>query len=146
MRRSVVLHLLLVASLASACAPARGSASPGASGPSPPESVTAAASTSPAARIPLPSGFPVPPGALPVPLPSDDPGLIGLWSSDRVGSAAYDFYLRALPDAGYRIVAVYPGGAAALIRFGLAGGAIWQLVLHAGPNETVAIEVRLDRP
>lgn len=146
MRRSVVVDLVLMASLASACAPGGGSASPAASGPSPPASVAAPASASPTERISLPGGFPVLPDAIPIPLPSDDPGLIGLWSSDRLGSAAYDFYLQALPGAGYRIVGVYPGGAAAVIRFCLADGAIWQVVTRAGPNETVAIEVRLDRP
>ncbi len=79
-------------------------------------------------------------------MPSDDPGLIGLWSSNRLGSAAYDFYLEALPVAGYRVVAAYPGGAAAVIRFGPVDGPIWQVVVRTGPNETVAIEVRLDRP
>jgi hypothetical protein len=88
----------------------------------------------------------VPSDAIPVPLPSDDPGLIGLWSSDVPGSAAYDFYLRALPAAGYRIVAVYPGGEAAVIRFDLPDAAIWQVVIRPGPDATVGIEVRLDRP
>ena len=88
----------------------------------------------------------MPPGAAPIAMPEDDPGLIGLWTTGVRGSGAYDFYLEALPAAGYRIVAVYPGGAAAVIRFGLPDGAIWQVVTRAGPDATVAIEVRLDRP
>lgn len=97
-------------------------------------------------RVPLPRGFPVPAGAVPVAMPDDDPGLIGLWATEVRGSAAYDFYAAALPAAGYRIVAVYPGGAAAVIRFSLPDGAIWQVVTRPAPEGPVAIEVRLDRP
>jgi hypothetical protein len=99
-----------------------------------------------AERTPLPSDFPVMPGATPVALPEDDPGLIGLWQTDRVGSAAYDFYASALPDAGYPIVGLYPGGDVALIRFTVAGGAIWQVVVHGSGEASAMIEVRLDRP
>ena len=94
----------------------------------------------------LPSGFPVMEGAVPMPLPRDDPGLIALWESDRQGSAAYDFYVVALPAAGYRVIGLYPGGEVALIRFATAGGAVWQVVVHGAPGGRVAIEVRLDRP
>lgn len=103
------------------------------------------ASSATADRIPLPSGFPVLPGAVPMNMADDDPGLIGLWSSDQRGSAAYDFYVSALPAAGYPIVGLYPGGDVALIRF-RSGDAIWQMVAHGGAGGTEAIEVRLDRP
>lgn len=142
----IVLFLALVATVVSACDPGRESASAATLGPSPPDSMAASAFATPAERVPLPSGFPTLPGAVPVPLPSDDPGVIGQWSSDLLGSDAYDFYVRALPAAGYRIVATYPGGAAAVIRFSLPNGAIWQVVMRSGPLEAVAIEVRLDRP
>lgn len=145
MKRSVVLHLALVVALASACDPGGESAS-AAPGPSPPASVAVSAPASAEERAPLPSGFPALAGATPLPLPSDDPGLVALWRSDLLGSAAYDFYLRALPAAGFRIVAAYPGGAAAVIRFSVPDGATWQVVIRAGPDQTVAIEVRLDRP
>ena len=79
-------------------------------------------------------------------MPDDDNGLIGLWSSDLHGSGAYDFYVGALPAAGYPILALYPGGGGAVIRFGMPDGATWQLVTRAGRKGTVAIEVRLDRP
>ena len=68
------------------------------------------------------------PGAAPVAMPNDDPGLIGLWTTDLPGSGAYDFYVVALPAAGYPIVAVYPGGGGRADplqpagRGGLAGG------------------------
>jgi hypothetical protein len=96
--------------------------------------------------VPLPSGFPVLPGAVPAAMVNDDPGLIGLWNSDQLGSTAYDFYVSALPAAGYPIVGLYPGGGVALIRFRTASGAIWQMVAHGGPGGTEAIEIRLDRP
>jgi hypothetical protein len=94
----------------------------------------------------MPSGFPVVPGAAPVPPPDDDPGLIALWESDQAGSAAYDFYVEALPAAGYPIVGIYPGGAVALIRFQVPDGQVWQMVARGMLDGTVAIEVRLDRP
>jgi hypothetical protein len=78
-------------------------------------------------------------------LPDDDPGLIGLWETDEQGSAAYDFYVGALPAAGYPIVGLYPGGAVALIRFQV-GAAVWQMVAHGASDGLVAIEIRLDRP
>jgi len=97
-------------------------------------------------RKPLPDGFPVLPGAVAVPLPEDDPGLIGLWVSEAVGSAAYDFYAAALPEAGYSIVGLYPGGEVALVRFSVPDGEIWQIMAHGTPDGRLAIEVRLDRP
>ncbi len=146
MKRPVVLLLALMSTLVSACDAGRESASAATSGPSPPASVAVSAPASAGERAPLPSGFPALPGAVPLPLPGDDPGLVALWSSDLLGSAAYDFYLRALPTGGYRIVAAYPGGAAAVIRFSVPDGTIWQVVIRAGPDETVAIDVRIDRP
>jgi hypothetical protein len=85
------------------------------------------------------------PGAARVPPPGDDPGLIALWESDEMGSAAYDFYVDALPAAGYPIVGSYPGGAVALIRFRVPDGQVWQVVARGMADGTVAIEVRLDR-
>ena len=97
-------------------------------------------------RIALPSGFPVLEGAVPAALPADDPGLIAAWTSDRLGSAAYDFYAGSLPAAGYPIVGLYPGGGVAVIRFRAPNGTIWQVVAHGGPTGRVTIEIRLDRP
>ena len=97
-------------------------------------------------RTPLPSGFPVLPGATSVPPAVDDPGLIAVWQSDQAGSTAYDFYLKALPAAGYPIVGLYPGGAVALIRFRVPDGQVWQIVAHGTEHGTARIEVRLDRP
>jgi hypothetical protein len=104
-----------------------------------------ARSSSESSRRPLPWGFPVLPGAVAVELPADDPGLIGLWETDQLGSAAYDFYADALPAAGYPILGLYPGGGVALIRF-TAGAEIWQMVAHGTADGQVVIEIRLDRP
>ena len=146
MKRWVVMYLALVVALATACDPGRESAPAATPGPSPPASTGVSAPASAGERAPLPSGFPALRGAVLLPVQGDDPGLVALWSSDLLGSAAFDFYLRALPAAGYRIVAAYPGGAAAVIRFSAPDGAIWQVVIRAGPDQTVAIEVRIDRP
>ena len=121
---------------------ATGTATPSAAEPSaPPGSVA-----SPAVPVRLPEGFPVLPGAIPLALPPDDPGLIARWSSDQQGSAAYDFYVDALPAAGYPIAGLYPGGGGAIIRFTVPGGAIWQMVAGDGGDGTVVVEIRLDRP
>jgi hypothetical protein len=93
----------------------------------------------------LPSGFPVMDGAVRMPLPRGDPGLIALWESAEAGSGPYDFYVAALPAAGYPIVGAYPGGGVALVRFRVEGE-IWQVVAHGAADGGVAIEVRLDRP
>lgn len=153
MRRREITVFVLLASLAAGCSPAqRGIASGGASlaeaSPSAPIELPVTADPSPSAlqRVPLPSGFPVLPGAAAVPMTVDDPGLIGLWESDQPGSAAYDYYRLALPRGGFPIVGLYPGGDVAVIRFRAPGGEIWQLVAHGAPDGLVTIEVRLDRP
>ena len=96
-------------------------------------------------RANLPEGFPVLPGAAPLPLTDDDPGLIAAWSSDQLGSVAYDFYRGALPGAGYPILGAYPGGDVAVIRFA-AGNATWQMVATGRADGVERIEIRLDRP
>jgi hypothetical protein len=141
-RRSILLAVV-VAVVAGACS------TQGSPSPSPPHRsgapVISGAPGSSEERRPLPSGFPAMDGAVRMPLPADDPGLIALWESAEAGSASYDFYVAALPAAGYEIVGLYPGGGVALIRFRVQGE-IWQVVAHGAPDGQVAIEVRLDRP
>lgn len=86
------------------------------------------------------------PGAVAIPLSEDDPGLIARWESDRVGSAAYDFYAAALPAAGYPILGLFPGGEGAVIRFGMPDGEVWQMVSQGLPEGRTATEIRVDRP
>jgi len=143
--RAVLTALIVLAGLAAGCgAVAEPSAEqPGTSAPD-----AAPVSSEPIAsvdqRSPLPHGFPVLPGALAVPLPDDDPDLVAAWTTELRGSAAYDFYLQALPAAGYRVEGLYPGGEWAVIRFRLADGAVWQLLVHG--TDPVEVEVRVDRP
>lgn len=147
MRRPLMVPMVLLAILAGGCSVAEtGSPSPSASARASSPPASPQPSTSIGDRRPLPSGFPVLPGAVGVPMPSGDPGLVGLWESDQLGSAAYDFYVTALPETGYPIVGLYPGGDVALIRFSVPGGEIWQMVAHGTADGRVAIEVRLDRP
>ena len=144
---SLMVQLVLLATVAAGCSVADPrSPSAGASARASPSPASPGPSASTGDRRPLPGGFPVLPGADAVPIPSGDPGLIGLWESDRLGSAAFDFYATALPEAGYPIVGLYPGGDIALIRFSVPGGGIWQMVAHGTDDCRVAIEVRLDRP
>jgi hypothetical protein len=142
MDRPTIPQLVLVAILAGGCATG-GTSSPSSSAAT---SFSSGPSRSAVVRTPLPSGFPVLPGATAVPPAVDDPGLIAVWQSNQAGSAAYDFYVNALPAAGYPIVGLYPGGAFALIRFRAPDGQVWQMVAHGTADGTVAIEVRLDRP
>jgi len=84
------------------------------------------------------------PGARTAPLP-DDATLIARWSVPVVGSAASDFYTRALPKAGFAIVGAYPTERAALIRFRDRTGTIWQLLAELVGNRT-QVTIQTDRP
>ena len=98
----------------------------------------------PSERPAAPSGFPIMPGARTAPLP-DDATLIARWSVPVVGSAAYDFYTRALPKAGFAIVGAYPAERAALIRFRDRTGTIWQLLAELVGDRT-QVTIQTDRP
>lgn len=91
----------------------------------------------------LPAGFPVMPGASPAPLP--DNAAVAAWTIPQAGSAAYDFYRRALPAAGLRILGLYPTELAALIRFEGRNGAAWQLLAERAGDGT-RITLRPDLP
>lgn len=95
-------------------------------------------------RPALPAGFPIMPGSTAAILP-DDQTLIARWTVDEVGSAAYDFYVSALPGAGLSIVGLYPAERSALIRFHAPGGSVWQVVAELVGSET-RITVQTDRP
>lgn len=91
-----------------------------------------------------PDGFPLMPGM--EPLPADDSDVAGRWRSDEFGGDVYDYYLAALPAAGYRAIEPAPGGEAAIIRFEETDGTPWQLNLTAigGPED--GTEIKLGRP
>ena len=147
MYRASIWSIVVLAGLVAGCSAVEmGSASEAASLAASADSASSGPPTSAVERQPLPTGFPVLAGAVAVAMPDDDTGLIGLWESDRVGSAAYDFYAEALLTAGYPIVGLYPGGDVALIRFQATNGAVWQLIAHTSADGGTSVEVRLDRP
>jgi len=137
--------LVLTAAAITACA---GGPSPD-GGPTQPAGsafTTPAMSSSRRPGVELPAGFPVIAGATPEQLqPTDEPGIIARWSSDQVGPVAYDFYVDALPAAGYPTTGLYPGGAVAIIGFQTPSGERWELVLTLDDGAT-QIEVRLAQP
>ncbi|TMB84805.1 MAG: hypothetical protein E6J39_02865 [Chloroflexi bacterium] len=105
---------------------------------------TSATGSPPSTRPAIPAGFPIMPGAKPDALP-DDATLIARWTVPVVGSAAYDFYTRALPDAGFAIVGAYPAERAALIRFRGRTGTIWQVLAELVGDRT-QVTIQTDRP
>jgi hypothetical protein len=107
-------------------------------------SASALASLGQASRPKLPVDFPVPAGAQTTTLPGD-PSVIARWTYGKAGSDAYDFYVQALPGAGYTILGQFPGGGGAVIRFQLADGRIWQVVTEPDGGRT-RITVQTDRP
>lgn len=110
------------------------------------QTASPASAASSASNVELPAGFPVLPGAVPDQfLPADDPGIIARWSSDQVGPVAYDFYVDALPAAGYPTMGLFPGGAVAIILFQAPSGERWELVLTLDDGQT-RIEVRTAQP
>ncbi|MEX0626554.1 MAG: hypothetical protein WD402_08415 [Chloroflexota bacterium] len=146
-RHSTIPGLVLLAIVAAGCSmTATGSPSAGAPARGSSPSTSAGTSRSAEVRRQLPDAFPVMPGAVSVPLSQDDPGLIARWESDRLGAAAYDFYVVALPAAGYPLVGLYPGGDFAVIRFLVPEGEVWQMVARSTEDGRVAIEIRVDRP
>lgn len=94
----------------------------------------------------LPADFPVPPGA--EQQQTDDEPLIARWRLDDHGSVAYDFYVDALPAAGYPITLTAPGGGAAIIRFETGSGEIWQIEIHEAPDDPLQtiVKLGLERP
>jgi hypothetical protein len=98
------------------------------------------------ATPPLPSNFPVI-AALAEDPPKSDAGLIASWTTTTSGPRVDQFYVSALPPAGYRIMGLYPGGAVAIIRCRAPDDAILQVVITGDPmGMGTRIELRLDRP
>lgn len=146
-RSSPALPAGLLLALAAVTACTAGPSTDG--GPTPSASrwsTTPAISSSSAPAVELPAGFPVLPGAASEELlPTDEPGIIARWSSDQVGPVAYNFYVAALPAAGYPTTGLYPGGAVAVIGFETPRAERLELVLTLR-NGGTQIEVRLAQP
>jgi hypothetical protein len=142
-RAALLGVVLLVTAAMPACGP--GPSTDGAPTPAASRAPTTPASAATSeSGVELPVGFPVLPGALREQLqPTDEPGTIARWSSDQVGPVAYDFYVDALPAAGYSTTGLYPGGAVAIIAFDSPSGEGWELVLTLDPGSGgTVIEVR----
>ena len=105
-----------------------GAGSASADAPSPPATarISAGGEASPLA---VPPGFPVPPGAQSVVLSAADGSAVAAWTTLDDPPAVFDFYLEALPAAGYALGAAMPGGDAAIIRFTGPDGSAYQLDL-----------------
>lgn len=76
----------------------------------------------------LPAGMPVYPGASQA-APADEGWVIAAWTASADPPAVYDFYLAALPDAGFELDGIYPGGDVAILRFSAPDGLAYQLDL-----------------
>jgi hypothetical protein len=136
---------MVAAAVTTACSP-RPSTVDGTAQPSSHGSTLPASGTSSPSRVELPAGFPVLPGAVAEPLPVDEPGTIARWSSDQVGPVAYDFYVDALPSAGYPAIGLFPGGAVAVILFQTPSDERWELVLTLNDDGGTRIDVRTAQP
>ena len=136
---AVRLVSILILVVASGCR----SAVPATPWPSTLPSLTAAGSAQPT----VPADFPVMPGAIVATLPDRDPGVIAAWMADEGGARVYDFYVAALPDAGFSIVGLYPGGSVAIIRLRSADRTILKLVItREFSGSSTQIELRVDGP
>ena len=80
-----------------------------------------------------PSGFPIFPGS--TRQPDRRPGELR-WTTEAPGSRVYRFYETTLPERGFRLSALYPGGSAAVIRFVDRQGRAWQLSLSGDVRHT----------
>ena len=119
------------------------SIAPGGIATASPSSATVA-SPSPIEPLPdLPAGLPVMPGAQPA-QPPLDPGTIAQWTVPAIGPDVYDFYLDALPAAGFAITDRFPGGSVAIIRFTTPGGSTLDLSLVGeGDYDRTRVELHL---
>jgi hypothetical protein len=141
----ILVSLLLLA----ACSPvptATGSLAV-ASTPGPTRSPTSPASaSSPDGTAPagLPN-FPVMPGSAAVAPQPGDPSLVASWTSTADGAHVYDFFVEALPAAGFEIDQLAPGGEAAIVRFTAPDTPQLELSLTAEGDGT-RIDLRLVDP
>jgi hypothetical protein len=85
-------------------------------------------------------------GAVPAtPLPAE-PGLLARWMTGANGAEVYDFYVDALPDAGFAVEQLAPGGAVAVIGFTTREGRLLNLALTAGSGGGTRVDLREPGP
>ena len=150
MRRSIAgtVAPFIAAMIAAACsapgATADPTSTPVASGVASPSTTPVAGTPTEAPSLPaVPSGLPVMPGAQAADPPTQ-PGSIAHWTVDAIGPDVYNYYLDALPDAGFAILGRFPGGNVAIIRFATPDGDRFDLALVGeGDRDQVRISLRL---
>jgi hypothetical protein len=114
---------------------------------SPVSSLPRSATGSESAQPAVPADFPVMPGASLASGADSNPVLIATWTTDADGPRVYDFYIAALPAAGFSIVGLYPGGSVAIIRLRHGSDPILKLVItRASPSSGTEMELRVDGP
>jgi hypothetical protein len=128
------IALLIAAGTAGGCSvpgdTARPSASPLATVIAQPSASASPPSPSPVPSLPaLPASLPVMPGAEAVDPATIEPGIIARWTIAEIGPRVYEYYLDALPDAGFAIEGQFPGGNVAIIRFTAPDGTALDLSL-----------------
>jgi hypothetical protein len=72
----------------------------------------------------------------------DDPELVARWTSTGNGAQVYDFFVQALPAAGFGVDQLAPGGEAAIITFSGPGDSQYAVSLTAQDAGT-RIDLRL---
>jgi hypothetical protein len=134
--------LALLLTVTGCVAPATPTPRPGSSLP---PSTSPAPSALPSSPEPfaLPGGFPVPRGAVALPLPSGA-GLVGAWTVDLDPPSVYDFFVEALPRSGLALDGLYPGGGGAVIQFHAANGAGWEI--RIGGDRPTRVELAPSGP
>ena len=140
-----VCRVLAVATAAcmTACAMPGATGSPGEAATASPASSASAGPSDGVSEAPagVPEGFPVGLGAEPV-TPPADANLLARWVTEVNGAHVYDFYVEALPRAGFEIEQLVPGGAAAVISFRTPDGDVLDVALTASDGGT-QIDLRL---
>lgn len=89
----------------------------------------------------MPGGFPVHDSMEQVEPP---PGATAAWTSDAIPPDVYDYYLDALPDAGFELDLEAPGGTVAILRFHASDGTEYQLDMNG--SDPIAITLSAPRP
>lgn len=91
----------------------------------------------------MPTGMPVPAGAVGVGPPVGG-GALEAWTVDADPPDVYDFFVRELAAAGFSVDGAFPGGDAAIIRFSSADGTGYQLDLTGHDPVRVTLGVPHD--
>jgi hypothetical protein len=133
------LLIVIITGIVAGCGPPGPSATALQASPAPTTPASSPSAEGPSRAIP--DGFPVIAGAESV-TPPADPDLLARWLTDANGAEVYDFYVEALPPAGFEIEQLAPGGAAAVIGFLARDGRLLEIAL-TGSNGGTQIDLRV---